>query len=401
MVRCTLHGFALSPAVRAVTWALLLGMAATPSAHAASSLRFHGNGAGDIDRVKIRVDDPATSLPGPPADVGATDFTIEFWMKAGAAENTAAAVGCGDNIAWIYGNIVMDRDRFNQDRKFGLSVAGGVLVFGVSGDGTGDRTLCGTTTVLDGRWHHVAVQRRRSDGWMWLFVDGRREADEDGPDGDVSYPDDGVPGDYCGGPCLNSDPFLVFGAEKHDAGSAFPSYGGWLDEIRLSDVLRYSSDFTPGAVPFVPDANTVALYHLDEGAGDLVGDSSGAAGGPSDGERRFGGSPAGPEWSAETFNGGTTGVGGGAPSGRLALSVRPNPARGAVTIQARGDFGAAPPPLAIYDVAGRRVALPTGSAVAGGVEYLWRAEGRDAARGVYLAIVRAGGAALTGSLVLR
>ncbi|MDW8111679.1 MAG: LamG-like jellyroll fold domain-containing protein, partial [Candidatus Bipolaricaulota bacterium] len=149
------------------------------------SLRFFGNGVNDIDRVKIRVDDPSNNLPGPPADIGATDFTIEFWMKATAAENPAPTVSCGWNVNWIYGNIIIDRDRFAQDRKFGLSVAGGRIVFGVSGNGTGDFTICGTSNVLDGQWHHVAVQRRRADGYLWLYVDGRLEAQGDGPDGDV------------------------------------------------------------------------------------------------------------------------------------------------------------------------------------------------------------------------
>ena len=37
---------------------------------------------------KIRLDDPAlTSDPGPPADVGATDFTLEFFMKANVTDN--------------------------------------------------------------------------------------------------------------------------------------------------------------------------------------------------------------------------------------------------------------------------------------------------------------------------
>jgi Concanavalin A-like lectin/glucanases superfamily len=262
------------------------------------ALRFYGNGvnAPDLDRVKIRIDNP----PGPPADVGATDFTLEFWMKALAAENTAASQTCGANLNWIYGNIVFDRDRFNQDRKYGLSIAGGRFVFGVSGDGTGDRTICGVTDVLDNAWHHVAVQRRRSDGWMWLFVDGRLEAQEAGPVGDVSYPDNATPGDFCDGPCTN-DPFLVIGAEKHDAGAEYPSYSGFIDEVRLSNVLRYpTNDFAPPTQPFTPDASTVALYHFDEGQGDLIADSSGAGGGPSTGVRNFGGSPAGPEWVTDT-----------------------------------------------------------------------------------------------------
>ncbi len=280
---------------------VVLLLAAVPAPPLAStSLRFFGNGVLDIDRVKIRIDDPANSLPGPPADIGATDFTIEFWMRASAAENTAGPVTCGPNIDWIFGNIVIDRDRYNQDRKFGLSIAGGVFVFGVSGNGTGDETICGTTSVLDSRWHHVAAQRRRSDGWMQLYVDGRLESEADGPDGDLSYPDDGVPGNFCGGPCTGSDPFLVIGAEKHDAGPAYPSYSGWFDELRLSSVLRYSGTFRPPRTPFGADPVTLALYHFDEGSGDFVGDSSGAPGGPSHGARRFGGSPAGPRWSQST-----------------------------------------------------------------------------------------------------
>ncbi len=268
------------------------------------ALRFYGNGTGDIDRVKIRIDDPATTLPGPPADIGAQDFTLEFWLKATAADNPAGPVSCGANLAWITGNIIFDRDRYNQDRKFGLSLAGGRVVFGVSGAGSGDRTICGTSTVLDNAWHHIAVQRRRADGWLWLYVDGQLQAQADGPDGDVSYPDDGVPGDFCGGPCVNSDPFLVIGAEKHDAGPAYPAYTGLIDEIRLSNSLRYDGSFTRPSQPFATDANTVALYHLDEGSGTLANDSSGAPGGPSPGQLRVGGAPQGPVWVSDTpFNG--------------------------------------------------------------------------------------------------
>ena len=264
------------------------------------ALRFFGNGVNDIDRVKIQVDDSTNSNPGPPADVGAEDFTLEFWMKANPAENPAPAVSCGANINWIYGNIVFDRDRFNQDRKYGISIAGGVPVFGVSGDGTGSLTICGATNVLNGQWHHVVALRRRADGWMWLFVDGILQAQADGPDGDISYPDNGVPGNFCGPlsnqPCTNSDPYLVIAAEKHDAGSQYPSFSGWVDETRFSRVLRYMANFIIPNSPFVTDANTAALYHFDEGSGDIITDTSGAIGGPSNGIRKFGGNPLGPQW---------------------------------------------------------------------------------------------------------
>lgn len=264
------------------------------------SLRFFGNGWGDIDRVKIRVDDPETVAPGPPADVGATDVTIELWLRGDLADNPAGDIGCGWNYEWIYGNIVLDRDRYNQSRAFGLSLGAGRPVFGVSGDGSRERTVCGSSVVLDGGWHHVAVQRRRSDGWLWLYVDGVLEDEGEGPGGDISYPDDGYPGDHCDGPCLASDPFLVLGAEKHDAGAVYPSFSGYMDELRLSTVLRYDGPFTLPAAPFAPDADTAALYHFDEGEGGVLGDSAGAPGGPSDGVLRVGGDPAGPEWSEVT-----------------------------------------------------------------------------------------------------
>lgn len=81
--------------------------------------RLFGNGVNDIDRVEIRIDDPTNALPGPPVDVGATDFTIEFWIPASRVENTAGPVAGRSNFDWIYGNIVVDRDRSGQDRKFG------------------------------------------------------------------------------------------------------------------------------------------------------------------------------------------------------------------------------------------------------------------------------------------
>jgi len=278
--------------------ALLLGLP-TP-APAQTSLRFFGSGVGDIDRVKIPIDDPLTALPGPPADVGATDLTIEFWLRGSIAENPAPFSGQGPSNHWITGNIVVDRDRYAQPRNYGVSLGAGRVQFGVMGEAGDAWTIASAGSVLDLAWHHIALGRRASDGWMWLWVDGALAAQADGPDGDISYPDDGVPGDFCGGPCLGSDPFIVLGAEKHDAGPAYPSFSGWLDELRISTSLRYTGSFAPPTAPFATDASTAALWHCDEGAGTALLDSSGAPGGPSDGFLSVGGSPVGPVWSSET-----------------------------------------------------------------------------------------------------
>lgn len=262
---------------------------------ASHSLRFYGTGSNDIDRIKIPLTDPNR-----PVNVGG-DFTIEFWMRTTSGNNgtvTAAAHGNG----WITGNVIVDRDIFGDGDHgdFGIAIgqsgspaSARKVAFGCDRGGTG-RTIVGSRNVADGQWHHVAVTRHGSSGLMQIFVDGQLDATGTGPSGDVSYRE----GRATSWP--ESDPFLVLGAEKHDAGSAYPSFHGYLDELRISRVVRYTHDFIPPSNPFEPDEHTVGLYHFDEGSGTVAHDSSEATGGPSHGELRVGGSPAGPAWSTET-----------------------------------------------------------------------------------------------------
>ncbi|MDX2167733.1 MAG: PQQ-dependent sugar dehydrogenase, partial [Deltaproteobacteria bacterium] len=268
-------------------------MAMPVAAPGGSSLRFNGTGSGDIDRVKIALDAPAR-----PVDVGG-DFTLEWWMKTSAGNSSGSCTPGADN--WINGNILIDRDVFGGGDfgDFGVSLfgSGGVIGFGVALGASGN-TICGSTNVANGAWHHVAVVR--SGTTLRLFVDGALDASGSGPSGNVGYRD----GRSSAFP--NSDPFLVLGAEKHDAGASFPSYHGWLDELRVSSVARYGSGFTPPSAPFTTDAATAALYHFDEGNGLAVLDTALASGGPSHGVRRVGGAAAYPQWSTDTpFSSGT------------------------------------------------------------------------------------------------
>jgi hypothetical protein len=256
-------------------------------------LRFYGNGVNDIDRVKIRIDAPAV-----PADVGATDFTLEFWMKASSGDNAAGRCVAGVD-EWINGHIIFDRDIGGapQNGDYGIALFGTVLGFGVNNRNNTGAGICGTRNVADGQWHHVAVTYRRSDGQIRLFVDGVADGTGGNQGGDVSYLDGFV------GQAPNN-PFLVIGAEKHDAypGPLY-SYSGFIDEVRLSTALRYTGNFTPTSQPFVSDANTAALYHFDEGSGTNLLDSSGVPGGPSHGVVNYGSGgsrPAGPVWSSDT-----------------------------------------------------------------------------------------------------
>jgi hypothetical protein len=252
------------------------------------SLRFFGNGVDDIDRVKIPLGKPRR-----PVDVGGSNFTIEWWMKANSGENSTVECGAG-NDQWIYGSIIFDRDIFGSGDygDYGISLMNNRIAFGVNNGTTGD-TLCGTKDVADGNWHHIAVTRQKSTGQIRLFVDGKLDTQLVGPIGSIHY-------NFQRSTVYPNDPYLVIGAEKHDAGEAFPSFSGWIDEVRYSKHLRYKADFPIPTAPFVTDPTTVALYHFDEGLGDAVNDSSGYLGGPSNGIRMYGGSPPGPMWSTDT-----------------------------------------------------------------------------------------------------
>ena len=272
------------------------------------ALRFFGNQLGEVDVLRVRVDDPATTSPGPPVDVGAADFTLEWWMQAGAA-NDGAAAACGPGQGWLTGARLFDRDRAGQSQKYGVSLSNGVVAFGVAGDGGSAYTLCGQTTVSDGAWHHVAVARRRSDGALWVWVDGRLDAAAFGPPGDISDPDAGQPAALCGRggheSCGGSDPYLFIGGAKRPDGLPHPSYAGLLDDVRFSTGLRYRASFRPAA-PLAADSHTAALYNFDDAGwtgpcSSLVADASLPAGGPSGGLCRYGGSPKGPLWVASTL----------------------------------------------------------------------------------------------------
>jgi hypothetical protein len=140
---------------------------------------------------------------------GGGDFTFELRLRGSLAANDAPAVSCGPGENWIHGNVLLDADRREQDaRRWGLSLGAGRCAFGVTVDALDSVTLCGKTMVLDGEWHQVAVARRRSDGFLWLWVDGRLEASEDGPDGDL-------------------------GPTPPGRGSEFPSFDGSIDGVRF------------------------------------------------------------------------------------------------------------------------------------------------------------------------
>lgn len=273
------------------------------------SVRFFGTGptwGGDeyVDRVRVLVDDGAAGAPVLPANIGGEDFTIELWLRASTA-NDNEGFGSGAHNLWILGNIFVDRDRWanapNEGLDFGISLADGNVQFGVENADGDQYTLVGTSDIRGTAWVHVAVTRVLSSGVMSVYVNGAREATVTGPTGTLAYPDDITIETHCGefgsDPCTESDPYFVLGAEKHDAADDL-SYIGEMDEIRLSNSLRYTgSSYTVPTAPFETDSNTMWLWHADEGSGTTATDASGNG---NNGSLEVGGPSAAPQWSMET-----------------------------------------------------------------------------------------------------
>ena len=93
----------------------------------------------------------------------------------------------------------------------------------------------------------------------------------------------------------------MIGAEKFDTNkSLYPSFLGWITEIRISSSLRYTGPYPTPSARFPTDGSTVGLYHFGTGYGDPIYDSSGASAGPSNGLREYGGVVNGPEWTYDS-----------------------------------------------------------------------------------------------------
>jgi len=233
------------------------------------AVQFFGAGTGQIDRIKI----PLASAPL--LNVG-NDFTVELWLRAHYADNTGTVAPGQNGDGWITGNIIIDRDVYGGGDYGDFGVALGrssgrsVLAFGVH-NGSWGQTVVGTNHVGDGVWHHVAVTRQQSNGLMRIMVDGKIDAQGTGPTGNVSY----RVGRSTSWP--NTDPYLVVGAEKHDAGSEYPSLKGSVDELRVWSRVLSTNELLSLASRIVPPSAATGLaawFRLEEGTNQVVRDSA-------------------------------------------------------------------------------------------------------------------------------
>jgi len=190
------------------------------------------------------------------------EFTVEYWFKlpSGADSNNKELLDHHEPSMEGFWTAFQ-----NSQLWAGIDAEAG------NDDGSNDAIHIRTGSGFnDGEWHHYALVRDlgSSPDRLCLYLDGVGSCYENGsvPERAPVSADIRPPENRDGDDGNNFPPFYVIGSRTSGAGQIEAT----IDELRISDVARYDSDFTPLEVPFVLDADTVMLFHFDEGSGDTT-----------------------------------------------------------------------------------------------------------------------------------
>ena len=180
---------------------------------------------------------------------GLSQMTIEGWFKYLNSNGNRILFGSNDRQQTAVGVASGNNIMTYQFRTTALPVV-------VTGNGT--------TYMTPNTWNHFAFTYDSSTGVAKGFINGRLDY--------TSTPSAGLlfaktnPGLYSYiGYNVNINPY-AFGGNQY----------GFIDEFRISNSVRYSSNFIAPTSPFTTDENTLGLYHFDEASGQTLSDSSGA-----------------------------------------------------------------------------------------------------------------------------
>ena len=161
------------------------------------------------------------------------DFTIEAFFNV-----PSGAAGL---------RTLLEREKYHLKLFFSQDTADGIQL--VIRFENGDLSLFPVVNLKTG-WHHLAVvfdeEATPGKDITSIYLDGSLEATRTDPDW---------------GPVLDSSGPFYIGNQSSNP------YGGWIEEMRLSSVVRYSTDFTVPDQYFEPDEHTRALWHFDEAPG--------------------------------------------------------------------------------------------------------------------------------------
>src|SRR3990167_2200752 len=206
----------------------------TPSTES-GAVRYGGSkGAISFDGIN----DYTTCVANPGVNT-TKQFTFEAWVYV-----TKYGAGQGSGI---FGNTSGGNERI-------MISPSGALVVGGTGFFASGSISCGSIAL--NTWKHIAVT------------------------GDGSTAHAFVNGVECGSSTLDGSSWSI---TSIGVGYNYYFHSGLIDEVRISTINRYPSNFTPSTTPFVRDSNTLRLFHFDENGDDprnsgKIIDDSGNAG---------------------------------------------------------------------------------------------------------------------------
>lgn len=151
------------------------------------------------------------------------NFTIEFWAYLSSGQ---------------YGQCLLSNSMFDA-HTFTLYIGRSTLVLGVGTFNNGSYSTINnlnTGRFIESAWNHIAVVFSSEYNGYRIFINGI------GTTFNV------------GGQALR---YIILG------GLGNPSYNGYIDEFRFSNISRYLTNFTPQTSEFVNDNFTISLNHFN------------------------------------------------------------------------------------------------------------------------------------------
>jgi hypothetical protein len=154
------------------------------------------------------------------------DFTVECWIRLANNSDVKNILAFGnESTGRVFFGLYYDRILWDQ--------------YGVTGS-------YGNTSMSANTWYHLAWSRTGST--IKSFVGGVEQ----------TMTSSGGSGTFPSGSVGNTNGIFI-GTLSDGA----IDFNGHIDEIRVSNIARYTTGFTPSASAFVNDANTVLLIHCN------------------------------------------------------------------------------------------------------------------------------------------
>lgn len=163
---------------------------------------------------------------------GTSSFTIEYFIRFNVAPTLYVPIALRPGVGIGNGEWWCEITAAEKKMYWGFKNQAGTQHYVNLG-------LAGTAFATGG-WYHIALVNNA--GTAQLYVDGTATGTTTALSGSFG----------------NSVSDLWVGA-----GAGNYSLNGWMDEIRISNIARYTSGFTPTTSAFVNDANTLLLIHAD------------------------------------------------------------------------------------------------------------------------------------------